>query len=301
MRAWVLLALTSSAWGEPGLAPFDGPDALLSLHHRAVAHWGLAQHRTAAEEFQELLAVKPDAAVQANLGLLFVTQRRYEEALAVLEEGLLREPRSARLRYLKGRALLGADRAQEAEEYLQEAALLDPQEPAVAVRLAEAYEALGRGQQAEQQLRRVLDLRPRHPTALNRLGRLLERRGAKEESSELLARFAGVEKRRRRASERCRYDEPLERQPGPPAPLGPAWLEVRAVPQKPGGEAVATVYAGRLVVRRQTREGVARFELGDRRRVDALRLDWPDGTHSYKLDVETPGKLVVKEVEAHVW
>ncbi len=284
---------------EAGLRALEGSEAVQSLHHKAVAHWGLAVYETAAGEFGELLLAQPNSAgVHANLGLMRLSQRKHEAALASLERAARLAPDSARLRYHLGRALLGLERPAEAEPLLLRAAALDPREPAVALRLSEAYQSLGRTAEAERQLRRVLELEPRHASALNRLGRLLERRGEKIESAALLRRFASLDPRAAKRLERCRYDAPLEAAPGEPPAPGQGWLAVQAAGLGPGERAVVTLQAGRLTLRQTS---PARFELGGRAKADAVRVDWPNGTHSYRLDVDARQTLVVKEIEAHVW
>ena len=245
--AVLLAAFAAAAPANPeaGLPPLEASEEVMSLHHKAVAHWGLAMYETAAREFGELLSSQPDsAAVHANLGLMRLSQRKHEAALASLERAAQLAPDSARLRYHLGRALLGLERPAEAEASLLRAAALDSREPAVFLRLAEAGQAFGRTAEAERQLRRVLELEPRHASALNRPGRLLERRGEKTESAALLLRFASLDRRAAKRLERCRSDEPLEAAPGgSPAP-GHGWLAVKAAGQGPGQRAVVTLQAG---------------------------------------------------------
>lgn len=290
--------------GGPG-AFSDLSEMEMSLHHRAVAHWGMGMHETAAREFGELLESRPGRAViLLNLGLLRLSQRELAAAGRALEDALAAAPESARARYLLGRCRLAAGRPAEAVELLRRAAALDPREPAVAFRLSEALLAAGRDPEAQEELRRVLELNPRHAAALSRLGRLLEASGRGSEAAALFSRRAAVGLGEGRRSERGRYDRPLEPVPSEEAAPGVGegrWLEVRAVGKGAGGPAVVTVMAGRLVLRRSARQKPERFSLGARSRVDAVKVDWPDGAHAYRLDVDAGQTIVLSEIRAHVW
>jgi tetratricopeptide (TPR) repeat protein len=288
-----------------GAAPGDWdllPEETLSLHHKAVAHWGRGMHETAAREFEALRAARPSpAAAVLNLGMMRLSQRRYEDALPSLERAVKDGPDGARVRYLLGKCLIGLERWDEAIAQLTAAARLDPSEPAIPLRLSEAYLQSGRASQGLSELRRVLALRPEHGTALNRLGRLLEREGKREEAASLLERFARLGKAKARAAERCPYEDPVEPPPSAAAPAGGRWLEVKAVGLDAGAGAVVTVQAGRLVLRKAAGAKPVRFALGTKAAADVIRVDWADGTHTHRLDVPAGGSVVVEEVSAHVW
>jgi len=292
------LALAAALFQPAAAAgPWDGlSDEELSLHHAAVAHWGRGMHETAAKEFESLLPMST-----ANLGTMRLSQRKYEAALPHLERAARLEPDSPRLRYLLGKCLLGLERADDAIAELSAAARLDPKEPAIPLRLSEAYLLAGRGGPARAELRRVLSLRPDHGAALNRLGRLLEADGEKKEAAALLERFARLGKRKARLSERCAYEDPLEPAPTAAPPSGGRWLDVKTVGLDKGGGAVVTVQAGRLILRARAGTQPVRFLLGDRAKVDVIRVDWPDGTQTHRVGAAAGEAVVVEEVSAHVW
>lgn len=296
----VALALAAALLRPPAAAaagPWDGlSEEKLSLHHAAVAHWGRGMYETAAKEFEALLP-----AATANLGMMRLSQRKYEAALPHLERAARLEPDSPRLRYLLGRCLLGLERADDAIAELTAAARLDPKEPAIPLRLSEAYLLAGRGGLARAELRRVLALRPDHGSALNRLGRLLEADGERKEAAALLERFARLGKRKARLSERCAYEDPLEPAPTAAPPSGGLWLDVKAAGLDKGGGSVVTVQAGRLILRKTAAAKPVRFHLGDRAKVDVIRVDWPDATHTHRLGAAAGETVVVEEVSAHVW
>jgi len=277
--------------------PWDGlSEEELSLHHTAVAHWGRGMYETAAKEFEAL-----GPAATANLGMMRLSQRRYEAALPHLERAARLEPDSPRLRYLLGKCLLGLERTDEAIAELSAAARLDPKEPAIPLRLSEAYLLAGRGGPARAELRRVLALRPDHGSALNRLGRLLEADGERKEAAALLERFARLGKRKARLAERCAYEDPLEPAPTAAPPSGGGWLDVKAVGLDKNGGSVVTVQAGRLILRARAGVKPVRFHLGGRSKVDVIRVDWPDGTHTHRVGAAAGEAVVVEEVSAHVW
>jgi len=280
-------------------------EQMLGLHHRAVAHWGMGMYETAARELEEILSAFPDrAAVHANLAMVRLRQRRYADAIQSLERALELAPESPRIHYLLGRGLLEAGRPEQAMEHLKKAAELDPTEPAIPLRLSEAWLALSREKEGESELRRALALRPDYGPALYRLGKFLESRGQKEQAGELLGRFAQSKKVAGRISERCRYDEPVEPPLSRALPVsGPNWLEVRAVGARKGTKSVVTVQvqAGRLVLQQTATDAPVLFRLGDKARVDAVRVEWPDGTHSYRTNVEANQTVLIEEVASRVW
>lgn len=296
MRALILLAFAAAAAG-----PWDSmPEDRLSLHHRAVAHWGLGMYETAAREFDELLAARPaPPPAIVNMGMMRLFQRKYEAALPHLELAARLDPADARVRYLLGKCLLGLERPADAAAQLSEAARLDPREPAIALRLSEAHAMRGDSKSARAELRRALALRPDHAAALYRLGRMLEREGEGAEGARLLERFGRLGKKKARESELTPYESPLEPPPAPAA--GGGRLEVKPVGLEAGAPCAVVVQAGRLVLRRASRGEAVRFDLGARAEADVVRVDWADGTHTHRVGAPARGKLVIEQVSAHVW
>ena len=259
---------------------------------------------TAEREFSELLASRPNhPAVLSNLGLLRLIRRRPAEAERVLIGALAADPKNPRPRYLLGRSRLGAGRPEDAVKAFQEAAEREPGEADIWFRLSEALLAGGREPAARKQLRKVLELNPRHGPALYRLGRSLVAAGRKTEGEALLGRFAEQEGREGGPRRPFRYDEPLEPFPsaGDTERAGGHWLEVRAASKEPARNAVVTVFAGKLILRKEAGANPVRFELGERVRADSIKADWPDGTHAYRVGAEAGETIVLSEVQAHVW
>ncbi|MCM2303729.1 MAG: tetratricopeptide repeat protein [Elusimicrobia bacterium] len=304
--AAALLLLSASARGAGADAPAQAWDLLseeqLSLHHKAVAHWGSGMYETAAREFDRLLEARPAPAMAVvNLGMMRLSQRKYEEALPHLERAAVLMPDSPRVLYLLGKCLLGLERGDDAVARLTRAGRLDPREPAIPLRLAEAHAQAGREDSAQAELRRVLELRPDHGAALVRLGRMLERLGRGREGAALLERFARLGKRRAREAERCAYESPLDPPVSGPAGGGGRWLAVRAVGLERGARAVVTVQAGRLILRRRAGAKPVRFGLGGKSEADVVRVDWADGTHTHRVGVPADREVLVEQVSAHIW
>jgi tetratricopeptide (TPR) repeat protein len=301
--AFSLGVVAAAALGEAGLGPFpDLAESEMTLHHRAVAHWGMGMYETSAREFGGLQASHPgQPAILVNLGKVLLIQHKSKEALTVLEKALAAAPKSPRVRYVLARVLLADGRPAEAAQRFREAAALDPGEPELVFRMSEASLAAGRQQDAQEELRQVLKLNPHHARALYRLGRLLEGAGRKDESASLMARYSTVGKLEGRRQENCRYDGPVEPELSAEGPGGGAWLEVKAVGPDMVGAALVTVESGRLVLRKTAADKPIRFELGARGRIDAVRVDWPDLTHSYRVDVDANESIVIKEAATNVW
>lgn len=275
------------------------PEALVSAHHRASARWGMGMYETAAAGFTEILKSAPDQpAVLSDLAAVRLLQRRPEEAAALLDRALLIQPRSARLLYLRARAARARGRDAAAVKFLRAAAAVDRGEPAVLLGLAEALAAEGRTRDAETELRRLLAAAPENGPALFRLARLLDARGERAESARLLRRFSASDGRP--SARACRYDAPIEPPSSDPGP-GPGWVEVRAVRSHKGRPAVVTALSGRLLVRASAEDAPVRLRLGRRDALDALRVDWADGAHTYRLSVSTGTTVVIEEAAAHVW
>lgn len=275
------------------------PETLLSAHHRAVARWGMGMYETAADGFEAVLKAVPDQpAALANLAAVRLLQHRPRQAAELLNRALARLPRSPRLLYLRARAARALDDDARAVELLRAACAVDPRETGLSLSLAEALAAQGHPSEAEAELRRLLSADPEYGPALFRLARLLDARGERAESTRLLRRFSAADGRS--AAKRCRYDEPVEPPLSAPEP-GPNWVSVRVVRARKNRTATVTAYVGRLVLRTEAGDAPVRLRVGDRGPLDALRVDWSDGTHSYRVDVATGQTVVVEEAATHVW
>lgn len=269
------------------------PEKRLSAHHAAVADWGQGRYAAAAAGLEAALAGGPSPAVSLNLAAVRLRLKEFPAAAALAEA----VPGSARAAWLLSRAREGQGDAAAALAAAERAAELAPKEPAVSLRRAELLMSLGRPADAESELRRALALAPDHPQALYRLSALLRARGDAA-GSEALARRYGSAPRARP----CRYDDPIDPPESAPA-AGPGWIEIELEALKARGAASVLVESGALVARRTVPRGsgTVRVGLGARTAVDALRVDWSDGTHSHRSRLEAGRRIVVKEVDSRVW
>lgn len=269
------------------------PEACLSRHHAAVAEWGLGRYAAASAALEGMLKDCPSPAATLNLGGVRLRLKEFSTAARAFESA----PPSARASYLLARAREGEGNVTSALAAIDRAAALDPAEPAVALRRAELLTALGRGADAERELRRALRLSPDSPQALYRLSSLLRARGAMAEADSLARRYGAAPRARG-----CRYDDPIDPLESPAAG-GPHWIEVEIDALKARGAASVLVQAGAVVARRGVARGRGkiRVPLGARARVDALRVDWSDGTHSHRAGSEADQKITVREVDSRVW
>lgn len=268
-------------------------EACSSRHHLAIAEWGLGRYAAASAALESALAECPNDAASLNLGAVRLRQRDFPAAQALFEAA----PTSARASYLLSRAREGRGDIAGALAAAESAAALAPSEPALALRRAELLVALGRGADAEAELRRALSLAPGFPQALYRLSSLLRARGDAKEAAALARRYGAAPPARAFA-----FDDPID-PPRTPEAGGPRWIEIEVHALKARGPADVIVQAGRLVVRRRVPRGrgTVRVPLGERARVDALRVDWSDGTHSHRAGLEADKAYVVREVDSRVW
>jgi tetratricopeptide (TPR) repeat protein len=269
------------------------PEACLSRHHAAVSDWGQGRYTAAADALEAMLKECPSPAASLNLGAVRLRAKDFAAAARIFEAA----PASARASYLLSRAREGEGGLAAALAASERAVALDPGEPAVALRRAELLTALGRVADAEAELRRALKLSPDNPQALYRLSALLRARGATAEADGLARRYGAAPRART-----CRYDDPLDPLESPAA-AGPRWIEVEIDALKARGAASVLVEAGAVVARRGVARGRGkiRVPLGAHARVDALRVDWSDGTHSHRAGLDADQKIVVREVDSRVW
>jgi tetratricopeptide (TPR) repeat protein len=105
----------------------------------------------------DLVGRYPDsAAVRLEIGRLFLTTRRHEQALPHLEAAARDEPRAFDARSLYGQALALAERLPEAEREFRAALELRPADPLVRFNLGRLYRLQGRYAEALPELEKAL-------------------------------------------------------------------------------------------------------------------------------------------------
>ena len=113
-------------------------DAFYGTPHFALSNMGLAYYQKkdfaqAERHFLEALKINPDFInALAGLGVLYIDQGRYEEAVVKLERAVRKEPKVAQLHFELGRAYRGLKDNVRAREEFSRAAELAPDSPLAA-------------------------------------------------------------------------------------------------------------------------------------------------------------------------
>lgn len=126
----------------------------------------------ARQELETAVKLAPDLAdAWGNLFGLLTTLGQTAEAWQVLTNGLVHCPDSSSLHFLRGRALLAANRLEEAIPDFKQAAAARPDEASSSFALALIYSSLGRGVESRAALQAALIAEPGYPPALCTLAR----------------------------------------------------------------------------------------------------------------------------------
>jgi tetratricopeptide (TPR) repeat protein len=113
-------------------------DAFYGTPHFALSNMALAYYQKkefdqAERYFLEALKMNPDFInALAGVGVLYIEQGRYAEAVSRLERALRKEPKVAQLHYELGRALRGVGNNARAKSEFARAAELAPDSPLAA-------------------------------------------------------------------------------------------------------------------------------------------------------------------------
>ncbi|MFO7707025.1 MAG: tetratricopeptide repeat protein [Desulfobacterales bacterium] len=109
-----------------------------ALSNMALAYYNKKDFDQAERHFQEALKMNPDFInALGGLGILYIEQGRYEEAVSKLERAVRKEPKAAQLRFELGRAYLGVGDKARAKAEFARAAELAPDTPLAADALRE--------------------------------------------------------------------------------------------------------------------------------------------------------------------
>ena len=120
----------------------------------------------AEREFRQVIEQDHNnAQAYFNLGNVLYITRRNEEAKQTVEEGLRREPRSAKGHYFMGSVLVRMGELSAGEEQLKKARELDPNMPQVLIALATLYLQTGRESEAIAMFESFLRQFPNDPMA----------------------------------------------------------------------------------------------------------------------------------------
>jgi putative PEP-CTERM system TPR-repeat lipoprotein len=149
----------------------------------ALRHEG--EHDEAEAAMQAAIDIAPEVVSSRTiLASLYLQDRKYGEALKVLQEGLSGQKSDALLHNRMADVLLKMNRITEAEEHLKMAVTADPHYSIARNNLALVYVLQGEEQKAVQELQAILNLTPDYLPALLALGGLYELRGASGDALE---------------------------------------------------------------------------------------------------------------------
>src|SRR5262249_43086165 len=130
--------------------------------------------RQAQAEYEGALGVNPNVAdVKFQLGLLYVRNGRFPEALRLARELEQSEPKSAAPPLLRGLALMAQNNPQAAVDAFNAALKLQPDLLDARRSLGQAYQRLGQIDRAEENYRRALTINDKDVASLNNLAWLL--------------------------------------------------------------------------------------------------------------------------------
>lgn len=126
------------------------------------------------------------AEAHESLGLLYMSRREYEQAIAEFQECLQRDPLSVEARAHLARAYEAAGRAAEAESAVRAGVKLRPACWSSHNALGAFLYAAGRHEEAKEEYLKALELAPEHPRVLNDLGLLFYSRDQYPEAARML-------------------------------------------------------------------------------------------------------------------
>jgi tetratricopeptide (TPR) repeat protein len=151
----------------------------LGLHYLSVKRYDLA-----IPCFEAALALRPAfAATHSNLGLALAAQKQVPQAIAHLQEALRLQPGFFEAQVNLANLLVPQNRLTEALALLEEAVRLAPQYPEAQYSLANVLAELGRLEEAARHARQALQLRPDYVAALNCLGTIFLKQGQLDEAA----------------------------------------------------------------------------------------------------------------------
>jgi tetratricopeptide (TPR) repeat protein len=134
--------------------------ASAELHQlKAEVHSSQGRHQEAAKEWREALKLEPDnPIVQWELAAALYSSRDYSAALPLLDKLLEREPKSARLNFVKGDVFFNLQKPEQAIPFLKTALRYDSVLTSAHWALGQAYAQVGQAEQAIPHLKLALAL-----------------------------------------------------------------------------------------------------------------------------------------------
>ena len=159
-------------------------EIVLKSPRSAVGHIKLArlysrqgQTDSAIDQLKKgLTRVEPNQALAAELVGQYLAVERYDDALALCDARLAKDPQDAFAHDLKGKVLTKMKKFKDAQKAFETAAAIDPMWPQAGNDLAAVFLLQDKKEQAIRQFEETLARNPKNPAAYLTLGRLYEER-----------------------------------------------------------------------------------------------------------------------------
>ncbi len=200
LRCSLFVFLSAAAVAGPGCRRADLPEQGTPKYLNAVRAFyvGLSALQVgddvrAEERLKDATALAPDEpASWADLGLLYMRQRRFDEAAASLEKARQLAPENAGLYVLFGQLESARGNSAEAAKHFRRAAELDPRNLKALYALSREVERGGEGGEEEELrlLQRILEVQPGNLSVRLDVARLAAKRGDAELFGRLMNGFA---------------------------------------------------------------------------------------------------------------
>ncbi len=162
---------------RPRLAP-DQIGRVVDLARTAQEHVRLREWERAEKALRQALEISPDNTLSLRLlGMVFIQQGRFDQAIAILKRTLETDPFRAETHANLGAAYMHKAQFDLAEDALHTALRIDPDFPAALLNIGLLYVATEQYAWAADHLARAVATQPSNPSARNNLGVALIRLG----------------------------------------------------------------------------------------------------------------------------
>ena len=165
----MLLVLVSGAWSQSAAVE----DRVDTLHAEAASAEAAGDLSTAASKYREILRIAPNLApAYNNLGALYFKQRRYREAVDVLQRGLKIDPSMRSASALLGMSLFQMHEYREARPHLEATLRANPSDNNAEFLLVDDLTKLGDFKGAALHLEKLAEREPGNQRVWYLLGRV---------------------------------------------------------------------------------------------------------------------------------
>lgn len=161
----------------------EGTESLSPIHTLARSYIQRQEYTAAEGVLSQLLTLDPDDPIgQELVGTLLVAQKRYDDAISLLERLTKEEPDRAELLYHLALAYRGMDRPAEALSILEKALALRPNLARGWLHKGFTLNSLDRAEEAVDAFRTALSVQPNHSRAYTALVNTLDALGRSDEA-----------------------------------------------------------------------------------------------------------------------